>query len=583
MNKAQKSLYPVLQSLFRWVFTVLLFFAAVMVEGQTAPIVLDIEVRGNEHVATEIILRRLINIRLGEPFSEKTVEKNARAIMDLGYFRAVDHWTEAVGSGIRIVFFVQENPLFKEFRLVGLETVSPAEFLACVEEKKGHVVNSVEINQVFREAFAKFQEKNGQLLTLDPAKTEIAPDGVVTIGLIELKLGKTIIKGLKKTAEFVVTRELSLQEGDLLNVNTIKEDLNVLRRLQIFEDIDLHFQPTSDPEIMDVVLELTEGQLIQFNFGFSYAPKTSELVGFGYITDPNFRGRGQQISFGLETNPGELCHFNLFFREPWLDEHNTSLSIRLYSDLDYGQEAVYRVGGLAHEYLYDLRSTGVEVSLGRPLQRNLRLSTSLQFELVETEFDSWVAPDYASLPLEVETYWNNSFGFGLVDDQRLLANFFYTTGGYLAQVNMNFYGGFLGGKYDYQKYVGEFKQFFSPGEYTTFGYRIRGGTLVGNVPETGFFLLGGTTSIRGYNNNFLQGDQLFLCNLELRQRFPGNDRCELVIFHDLGSVDYKEYYQGYGAGLRYITPLGQLRFDFAWTDRGADSGPKFHFLVQEMF
>lgn len=583
MQRIGKNRCPTVRSFFVWIFTAFLFSAAVMAESRAIPIVLDIEVRGNDHVSTEVILRRLTNIRLGEPLSEETVEKDTRAIMSLGYFRAVDHCIEAVGSGIRIVFFVQENPLFKEFRLVGLETVSPAELLACVEEKKGNVVNSVEIIQAFREAFAKFQEKNGQLLTLDPAKTEIAPDGVVTIGLIELKLGKTIIKGLKKTEEFVVTRELSLQEGDLLNMNIIREDLNVLRRLQIFEDIDLYFQSTPDPEIMDVVFELTEGQLIQFNFGFSYAPRTSELVGFGYITDPNFRGRGQQISFGLETNPGELCHFNLFFREPWLNEHNTTLSIRLYSDLDYGQEGVFRAGGLAHEYLYDLRSTGVEVSLGRPLQRNLRLSTSLQFELVETEFKSWVVPDYAGLPLETETYWNNNLGLGLVYDQRLLANFFYTTGGYLAQVNTNFYGGFLGGKYDYQKYIGEFKQFFSPGEYTTLGYRIRGGTLLGDVPETGFFPLGGATSIRGYNNNFLQGDQLFLSNLELRHRFPGNDRCELVIFHDLGSVDYKEYYQGYGAGLRYITLLGQLRFDFAWTDRGEDSGPKFHFLVQEMF
>lgn len=107
--------------------------------------------------------------------------------------------------------------------------------------------------------------------------------------------------------------------------------------------------------------------------------------------------------------------------------------------------------------------------------------------------------------------------------------------------------------------------------------------MIGDVPETDFFQLGGASSIRGYGKEYLQGERLFLSNTELRQRFSKNDKWEFVIFHDLGSVDYEAYYQGYGVGFRYITLLGQLRFDFAWTDQGNAAEPKFHFFVQEMF
>lgn len=583
MRMVQKSLYPVVQSLFRWVFAVLLFSAAALAEGQTTPTVLDIEVRGNDHISTEVILRTLTNIRLGESLREETVERDTQAIINLGYFSSVEPCIEPLGSGIRIVFLVHENPLFKEFRLVGLETVAPDELLPYVQYKKGDVVNSVKIIRAFQEAIVKFQEKNGQILTVDPTQAEISQDGIVTIRLIEVKLGQVIIKGLEKTKESVVTRELSLAAGDLLNMNMIREDLTSLHRLQIFEDIDLYLQPTPDPGVMDIILEMTEGQLIQFNFGFSYAPKSEELVGFAYIMDPNFHGLGQQISFGVETNPGELSHFNLSFKEPWLDEKNTSFGIRLYSETDYEEVGVSNYAGLSHEYLYDLRNTGVEVSLGRPVKRDLRVNTSLQFEKVKTEFKSWMDEENAGLPLETEEYWNNNLGLGLAYDQRQMERLFYTTGGYLAQVNTNFYGGFLGGKYDYQKCTGEFRQFLSPWKYTTFGYRLRGGTIIGDLPDTDFFQLGGASSIRGYGKEYLQGERLFLSNIELRQRFSENDKWEFVIFHDLGSVDYEEYYQGYGVGFRYITFLGQLRFDFAWTDQGNASEPKFHFFLQEMF
>jgi|GEM_PF-493881 len=554
-------------------------------EEQTSPLALAVEVRGNEHISTEYILKNLTHIRLGEPLSPEAVKRETQVLMDLGYFSAVDVYKEPVGSGIKVIFQVHENPVFTGFNLVGLKTVAPEEFLPYLvkEERKGEIVNLSMIAQDVQEAIMIFQEKEGWFLTVNHSQIAVSQDGVVTLSLTEVKLGRIIIEGLEKTKEFVVTRELSLREGELLNMNVLREDLNTLGRLRIFEDIKPYFRPTPDPEVVDVVIELTEGSLIQFNFGFSYVPNTNLLTGYADIIDPNFRGLGQQISFKMEVNQDKLRHFAFSYREPWLDEAHTSFGLSLYSNDDYNEEEITDRGEKAKAYLGDKYSKGVEVSVGRPLTRNLRGSTSLQFEKVKTKFKSWVDEEYTGAPLANEEYWNNNLGLGLSYDRRLFEKIFYTTGGYFAQVSTNLHGGFLGGKYDYQSYTAEFRQFFSPMEHTTLCYRIKGGTLVGDIPETDLFALGGVASLRGYGDKYLQGEDLFLTNLELRQRIPGNDSLEFACFYDLGSVDYDDYFQGYGVGLRYITILGQLRFDFAWTDRGETSEPKFHFLVQEMF
>ena len=73
---------------------------------------------------------------------------------------------------------------------------------------------------------------------------------------------------------------------------------------------------------------------------------------------------------------------------------------------------------------------------------------------------------------------------------RLIYKGFNTTGGYSASIETAVHGGWLGGKYDFNVYTAEFKQFYSPWEKTTLGYRIKGGTIVGTPDESDQFYLG---------------------------------------------------------------------------------------------
>lgn len=555
---------------------------AAAAEKPAAPLVLSVEVTGNEHLSEDVILKALTHIRLGEPLNEEAIKKDLQAIKDLGYFSSVDAQGEPFLGGVKIIIRVHENPLFKDFKIEGLKRADPKDILPYFSQKKGEVINLVKIGSDLNEAVGKYRETKGLFLTVIDSKSDISPDGVVTLQMAEVKLGKVNIKGLEKTKTAVVKRELSLKEGEVLDMNRLREDYNRLTRLGLFEDIGIVLQPTSDPEVMDINLEFKEGKTAQFNFGMTYTPAESDLAGYISVVEPNLRGLGQKISFKVESNPGVFYHFNFEFTEPWLDENNTSFGLRLYSNFDNNIEGTLESG--SGEYLYDKRSTGLELSLGRPLTRDLRFDTSLQFEKVKTAPKSLVNADSSAVLPAAEEYWNNSVGLGLLQDKRQMANMFYTVGGYQAQIYAGFHGGFLGGKYDYQKYTGEFKHFYSPWEFTTLGYRIKAGTLTGNVPEEDEFTLGGPLSLRGYGDDYVEGNQLLLGNIELRQRVPGNNALEFVAFYDIGSVDYKNYYQSYGLGFRYTVPLlGQLRFDFGWNNEKIEPQPKFHFFIYEMF
>lgn len=545
---------------------VLIFLLTVVVAGPVwadEPVVLSVEVTGNRQIAEETILRAVSHIRLGEPVSEEAVQKDLQAIQNLGYFSMVDVRGEPFLGGVKVIFRVYENPVIQDFKIVGLEVADPEEILSYLTQEKGEVFNYVRTMNDLERAVHDYQEKKGlHLVFLSSDEEMITPEGVVTLHLREVKIAKILIRGLEKTRESVVTREISLQEGEVLDLNVLRQDLQRLYRMQLFEEIRPRLEYTSSPERMNLALEFKEMNTLGLNMGATYIPDVGRLAGNLGISEGNLLGLGQRISLQISSSPGRSHIVEFDFHEPWLDENQTSLGFNLYSRFD---SDLTRSG---QEEKYSEKRTGMEVTLGRPLTRDLRISTSLQLQRV----------DDSRQPGE---YWNNSVGLGLVQN-KLTYTGMHTTGGYWASVGASIHGGFLGGQYDYNRYTAEFKQFYSPWKNTTLGYRIKGGTTLGDIAPTSRFYLGGPLSLRGYRDRHVEGIDMLLANVELRQRVPNNENLEFVLFYDAGTVDLEEYYQSYGIGLRYTIPLlGKLRFDYGWNAEG--DAPEFHFFIEEMF
>ena len=106
---------------------------------------------------------------------------------------------------------------------------------------------------------------------------------------------------------------------------------------------------------------------------------------------------------------------------------------------------------------------------------------------------------------------------------------------------------------------------------------IIGGDSLSDIPATRRFFLGGGGTVRGYSyqeisprdgNNELLGGRSYV-NATVEARIGITDTIGIVPFIDAGTVssssapDFSDIRAGAGIGLRYATPFGPIRLDFA--------------------
>ena len=156
----------------------------------------------------------------------------------------------------------------------------------------------------------------------------------------------------------------------------------------------------------------------------------------------------------------------------------------------------------------------------------------------------------------------------------------------------------LGGEYSYLKYWTQARYYASlnkaiagiadaEGGWTDtnpllFAARLRvGSSTEDELPGFARYSLGGMNSLRGYNSRSFEGSNFYMGNFELRM--PVNQYLSIVGFYDIGNADTKmdwdNYHDDYGFGVRVKTPFGNLRLDYA---KGEDEN-RTYFGFGEMF
>lgn len=187
--------------------------------------------------------------------------------------------------------------------------------------------------------------------------------------------------------------------------------------------------------------------------------------------------------------------------------------------------------------------------------------------------------------IKASTGRTNSITFTHVYDSR--DNFFNATKGKRISVSAQWGGHGLGGDFDFYKVSGEGRFYKGLRNGNTLALRVMGGYIHGNIAYGNLFSLGGSNTLRGYEDEQFKGKKMYAATLEYR--FPIAKKIQGVVFTDVGSAwdvggsmpwyaDSRSINYAYGVGVRLQTPIGPIRLDYGHGDQN-----KFHFSFGTQF
>lgn len=523
-----------------------------------------ITVQNNEHIDKKIIIES-IKTKVGDKFDKEALRQDLQRVMELGYFQDVKASFKNYDGGLEVIIEVVENPLINKINITGNEVYKEAKILNMIGIAKGEILNVKKLNTGLKDLQYKYQD-NGYILA-SYKNVNISKDGILSIDIDIGHINDIIIKGNTKTKDYVIKREIDIKKGQILKIGDIQEAYRNLYRLQYFEDIKPDFKKIEgEKNLANLIINIEEGQTGQFNLGAGYSTMKS-WFGYVEIKEKNLLGRGQNLSFNTQFGKKDTT-FSLSFYEPWLLGTENSFGISVYDkrtdekeNEENGKYSEHRQGG--------------SISLGRPLTE--MWDGNVKFKVEKSETD-WEAED---LSKDV----HNTRSITLKVDRDTSNHPFNPTGGAIDIFSLEAAGEIFGGDTEFQKLEADLRRYY-PGfkEEHAWALRMKTGLGFGEIPPVDKYHLGGSNTLRGYENNIVGNDMLLL-NAEYR--FPVVDKITGVVFVDSGNawetrdeMSLENLKTSAGLGARMNTPLGQIRLDYGWNDSGDG---KFHFNIGNTF
>jgi outer membrane protein insertion porin family len=565
----------------------------ILLQERWKGIVKKIEFEGNKTVDSEVILD-IISLKEGEELNKENLKKTIEEINSLGYFISVSPYFEEENGGIIVRFELEETPEIKKIEIKGNTKISENELKKVMKTKEGEILN-FNILSEDRKKIEDYYFSKGYILTriYNNELSEILKDEKkLTITLGEGRIEKIRIEGEKeeevttpegrkekrivpsklKTKEYVIRREMKIKEGEILDINKLKKDLQRIYNLGYFDDVSWKPEPGNTEDGIVVVLKILEGQpkgTLSLAAGYS---SNSKWSGQFSISKDNLFGKGRKISASVEF--GYITSYDLYYYEPWADKKNTSFGIHLF---DTQQKRDLRTPTNILEYKE--KRKGQSITLGRPIRENVRFSLTISAEKIETQQTSGPVEPLLSKKGEMR-----SIGLSLVKDTR---NYIFDpTSGVRDSIICELAGGALGGDFNYFKSEFEGRRYYLLGKTKiNFATRLRLGVFTGEKILSEIFRIGGAETLRGYQEGIFAGTKLFILNNEFR--FPVSTGLKAVIFTDIANIWEKKIVRSdlkysSGFGIRYTIPgLGPIRIDYGYNWKEKDG--QLHFSFGEMF
>lgn len=371
------------------------------------------------------------------------------------------------------------------------------------------------------------------------------------------------IRGNTKSRDRVIRREFDIVEGDLYNSKLISESKKHLEFTDFFDQVRLAENPAGDDKI-DLNVDVNDKMTGMFSVAAGYST-VDKLIGTVSLTQKNLFGLGYEL-----TTKGEFSSsrtdYTISFLNPWLFDRPYSFGADLFkTEREYDD--------------YTKESEGFALSLGHQLIKR-RLFASIKYKYEQntlTEIDE----DAADI-IKAQEGESKIISITPMLKWSSINHPYLPTRGNQSSVFVKYAGGPLGGTYNFAKVGADTSQYVTLFWKVVLMAHLEAGMIEmfddNDAPIAERYRLGGMYSVRGYeygdispadeDGNKFGGTRYIQNNFELIFPLIPSAQVMGVIFFDQGqayddseSMDL-DLVKSYGAGIRWYSPIGPLRFEY---------------------
>ena len=552
-------------------------------------------------VLSEEEVLAVVKTKPGMELTEIGLSEDLGAIYDMGWFYDLRPEFKEVPEGVQVVYHVLENPTYSKLNLVGNTVIDKQKINALFNLEEGSVVNLKDINR----RVLKLEEEYRQAGYILARVTDVHmdQDGTLNLTVNEGIVEDFKVKGNVKTKDYVITREMRLKKGQPFNAKDARRSMQRIYNLGYFEDVNVKLNPGKEPNSVEVEVSVVEMNTGTFGIGAGYS-SADGFVGMISIGDKNFRGIGDAINIRWEFGGEDNKNYDFSYTRPWLDDKETRATINLYDITN--EYADYNIDGdeIAR---YDKKRRGQELTLSRRAEGEFisnYITIKNRDDIYEGEADGYEKdPDQYYEPQfnDNKRYWEDYYPTDY--KERRKENFGVTrsiTLGRVLDSRDNVYdphegkrisysiehAGFMGGDFDFTKFTADYRYYYRAGGEAVWALNLGAGYADGDMPLSQRFSMGGSDTLRGYEDDQFRGNSMVKATLEYR--FPIVKKVQGVLFTDNGyawdkrfqdDFDFGLIKNSFGVGLRINSPLGPVKLDYGYGDEGG----KFHFSFGGQF
>jgi outer membrane protein insertion porin family len=472
----------------------------------------------------------------------------------------------------------------------GLTVLSEYQALEAITLKKGSVFRNYMIRSdentlsslISEKGYPHVKIKGTAVISED--NTEAAVTYEVDEGPL-VRMGQVACTGNFRTQRRVIDNELKLDPGEPFSLKKFLESQRNIRDIGAFDSLRFNTYGLKEKEDrVNLLLELEEKKPYYVQSGV------------GYDTERKFYGNilaGDHNLFGLNKGIWASTEISqIGYRGDLGIVEPRFLGTRIKS-------AINMFGEKREDFNTDFgtRERGVSLSFNRKIFQ--KFNADLSFVYI---YKKQYPRDSEPIPLGEEDEYepreiltiSPSLVYNSIDS--------YTRPrkGLFSSLLLDFSKGIDSSLDDFFRYRFEVRKYYTPIENLTFALRGRVGDITpfedaSTIPEDQLFFLGGTSTVRGFDENLLRFDSAgkgvgglttVLGNIEARIDL-GPD-FEVSFFYDIGSVrnaivdeGSDEFRSSVGVGLHYITQIGPMGvyYGHKLNRKDQESAGRFHFTI----